>query len=270
MTPNKQASLHTLHFETCGQIEKPQIILLHGIATNHSMWKKLATSLQDEYFVVSIDLLGHGKSPKPKDVTYTADLQVQSIYSTLQQAGLLRESVIVGFSIGALIAARLTSRYPELATVNILVAPPVYQPNKIKALARLDNAYFSLYNLVKRLPQPATLRFIQIVQQSFPALIGNNEYNDQTWHPIMSTVAHTVQQQSFVSDLSSIPSAVQINILHGSLDHLVIKSRLRKAIASRPHTTLHKVFAPHALTRNYVNAIERALLTKSTRELAGV
>lgn len=263
MSPNTQAAPHTLHIETHGQQDKPQIILLHGIATNQTMWKKLIASLQHDYFIVGIDLLGHGKSPKPKNIDYSADTQAQAIHRTLEQAGLLRPSMIIGFSIGALIAARFTVRYSELATANIFIAPPVYRANLKKSAVQLDNAYFGAYNFIQRLPEPATLRFLRAVRRTLPVLIGNNEFNDQTWHPIMSSLTHTVQRQSFANDLALIPARVDVTILHGRFDHVVVKSQLRSVTASRPKTKFHTVAAPHAFTKNYLSAIERIMPAKT-------
>lgn len=246
---------YSLHFDTHGDAGNPQIILLHGIATNRSMWHQLIAELQFDYFIINIDLLGHGNSDKPKHISYSANLQADSIYDALERHGYLRPSIIIGFSIGALIGARLTASHPELVSANIFVAPPVYQLNTPDTISTADQFLNACYNIIQKLPPNQTLQLLSKIQKISPALIGNNHYNNQTWQPIMSTIANTVQEQNFARDLMLIPENIPVNILYGSFDHVVIKAHIKTVAKSCPMVRLQKVHAPHSLNKNYINSI---------------
>ncbi len=89
---------------------KPNLVLLHGVGLDHTMWEPVAERLLDRYEVFALDLPGHGgKSPVPDGVTL-ADLV----------AGLLDElpgrAHLVGFSLGALVAQHLARHRPDLVS----------------------------------------------------------------------------------------------------------------------------------------------------------
>ncbi len=261
------AKSHILHVETYGRPQNPQVILLHGIATNHTIWKRLIADLQVRHYVVALDLLGHGRSPKPTDVDYTADRQAQAIYETLASHKLLRPSTVVGFSIGALIAARFAVWYPELVTALVLTAPPVYQPASFVRGNVLDRSYDRIYKAFLRLPRRSTLKTLAIVQRRAPKLMGKNQLNEQTWHPVLSSLEHTVQAQALAQDIQQLARDAQLSVLYGAFDHLVIAGRVHEVAGSRPHTHIQKVWAPHSITGRYEYAIRQVVCKISQKSI---
>lgn len=260
-------ALELLHLETFGAKDNPQIILLHGIATNSRMWSELVELLRQDFFIVSLDLLGHGNSPKPDTVSYSAITQVEYIHRTLQYHKLLTPSIVVGFSIGALIGAHLAKHHPELVESLSLVAPPVYFSPSTTPSLTVERIYDGVYDLIRRLPQTITLRFLKVIKKITPSLIGNNEFNKHTWYPIISSIEHTVQRQAFAGDLLAISEKILINVYYGTLDHLVIKTYLKEITTRHANIYLQKITAPHAFTQNYQSAIWQSLLSaRSTQE----
>ena len=49
-----------IHFSDTGEGKK--IVLLHGFLLNMTMWNALKRTLKKRHRVITIDLLGHGKS----------------------------------------------------------------------------------------------------------------------------------------------------------------------------------------------------------------
>lgn len=95
------------------------IVLLHGVGLDHTMWDEVADRLRTalpQHRVLALDLPGHGaKPPVPQGVSL-ADL-----------AGALAPeippgSVVVGFSLGALIAQHLARYRPELVAALVSVS----------------------------------------------------------------------------------------------------------------------------------------------------
>ena len=52
----------------------PLVVLLHGVGLDHRMWRPVAALLQDEFDVLTPDLLGHGSNAPAADGTTLRDL----------------------------------------------------------------------------------------------------------------------------------------------------------------------------------------------------
>lgn len=84
----------------------PVVVLLHGYMSDRHYWDKLAAQLTAEYTVVAVDLQGFGRSPKPKDpAQYSFEQQALSLERTLAELGVKRPFILIGHSMGALVAA---------------------------------------------------------------------------------------------------------------------------------------------------------------------
>jgi pimeloyl-ACP methyl ester carboxylesterase len=87
---------------------KPNLVLLHGVGLDHTMWEPVARLLPGDINVISPDLPGHGgRPPAPADVTL-ADLAAGIA------ADVPPRSHLVGFSLGALVAQHLARYRPDL------------------------------------------------------------------------------------------------------------------------------------------------------------
>jgi (E)-2-((N-methylformamido)methylene)succinate hydrolase len=87
---------------------KPNLVLLHGVGLDHTMWEPVATLIPGDVNVISPDLPGHGaRPPAPENVTL-ADLA-----DGIAEDVPLR-SHLVGFSLGALVAQHLARYRPDL------------------------------------------------------------------------------------------------------------------------------------------------------------
>ncbi|WP_306319808.1 MULTISPECIES: alpha/beta fold hydrolase [unclassified Streptomyces] len=89
-------------------MDKPPLVLLHGVGLDRTMWEPVTALLADRFTVVAPDLPGHGARPPVRgDITLAelADGVAEHI-----PAG----SHVVGFSLGALVAQQLALLHPEL------------------------------------------------------------------------------------------------------------------------------------------------------------
>lgn len=87
---------------------KPLIALLHGVGLDRSMWRPVSEFLQDEFDVLALDLLGHGRNPPAPKGTTLRDI-ADDVAARLPAGAHL-----VGFSLGALAAQHVTRYQPEL------------------------------------------------------------------------------------------------------------------------------------------------------------
>ncbi|MDB5186873.1 MAG: alpha/beta fold hydrolase [Candidatus Saccharibacteria bacterium] len=104
------------------------IILLHGFLSSKKYWSKVGPLLNNlGYRVIAIDLLGFGDADKPKNNQYGYDEHLRHIRDTLLMMELKTDIILVGHSMGALLAMRFASEYPDGISQLALINPPMYK-----------------------------------------------------------------------------------------------------------------------------------------------
>ncbi|CCQ97982.1 Carboxylesterase [[Clostridium] ultunense Esp] len=105
----------------------PGCLLIHGFTGNPEEVKPLGEELVKNGYLIEIPVLaGHGnreelKRVKWKEWVYTAEDALNRLYR------LTPDVMIVGFSMGGMIAAHLATRYP--VTRLVLLSAPLFYPN---------------------------------------------------------------------------------------------------------------------------------------------
>ena len=99
--------------------EGPGVLLLHGLAGTAREWDETAAWLTEAHRVVALDQRGHGRSERrPGDVTPAAF--VADALAAVESLG-LAPSILVGQSLGGLIAFLAASERPDLVSALIVV-----------------------------------------------------------------------------------------------------------------------------------------------------
>ncbi len=101
------------------------LLLLHGFGESLTTWRALFDPLATSYRVLAIDLPGFGGSEKP-EAAYTLDAMTGRLASLID-----RETegplVVVGHSMGGLLAASLALTRPDRVQALVLIAPAGYR-----------------------------------------------------------------------------------------------------------------------------------------------
>ncbi len=124
-----------VHFTKQG--EGAPVILIHGVAASVGDWIDLSPALLEAgYSVYALDLLGHGKSFKPKDLKeYNISNVMAHFEGWLHGLGLDGPLILVGHSLGGYIAMEYALRYPERVRALVLV-DPFYSLDQLSPLLR--------------------------------------------------------------------------------------------------------------------------------------
>lgn len=98
---------------TCYQVmgQGQPVVLIHGVGLNKEMWGGQVVGLSGQYQVIAYDMLGHGASPRPSanvDLKGYAE-QLLELLDHLQ----LQKVVVIGFSMGGLIARAFALHFPQ-------------------------------------------------------------------------------------------------------------------------------------------------------------
>lgn len=102
------------------------IVLLHGYLSSSQYFKSLRKRLSKDHKVISVDLLGHGKSLHKKIDDYSLNTQIDALTHTLNDLVGDEKITILGHSMGGLIATGYAQRYPEKVNRLLLVNPPMF------------------------------------------------------------------------------------------------------------------------------------------------
>ena len=102
-----------------GNSKAKVIVFLHGFLEDHSIWKDLADSLSDDYCVIAIDLLGHGKTPTIAPV-HTMERMAEEVYTILQKEA-ISSCTLVGHSMGGYVALAFAELFAEKVAGLILM-----------------------------------------------------------------------------------------------------------------------------------------------------
>ncbi len=97
----------------------PAILLIHGIGDNSTTWSTVQTKLAQRFTVIAPDLLGHGKSDKPR-ADYSVAAYANGMRDLLSVLDIDRVTV-VGHSLGGGVAMQFAYQFPQLVDRLILV-----------------------------------------------------------------------------------------------------------------------------------------------------
>lgn len=101
----------------------PTVLLLHGKNFSGAYWRDTALFLNEKgYGVLMPDQIGFGKSSKPEDYTYSFQQLVENTVAMLDEFA-LSKVIVVGHSMGGMLATHLALRHPERVSRLILVNP---------------------------------------------------------------------------------------------------------------------------------------------------
>ncbi len=97
----------------------PAILLIHGIGDNSTTWSSVQSTLAQRFTVIAPDLLGHGKSDKPR-ADYSVAAYANGMRDLLSVLDIERVTV-VGHSLGGGVAMQFAYQFPQLVDRLILV-----------------------------------------------------------------------------------------------------------------------------------------------------
>lgn len=235
------------------------VVLLHGIGRSAEVWQPLATRLQDEPFrLVAFDLLGFGDSPKPIWPSYNIDTHAQAVIANIKNQHFDQPVLLVGHSLGALVALRVARLRPDLVKHAILYEMPLYDglPEKRRYKARL-RIYFAFYQWALK-QEPTFGEAKKRFSERLATKVVGVELTPETWQPFIKTLENSIMTQTAASDIRVLRMPAEV--IYGSRDMVVIRGKVASIFGSdAPNITAHTIKARHRITKVTANFLAERL-----------
>lgn len=217
--------------------KKTTIVFIHGLGSSAKMWQDITPQINNAR-VISVDLLGFGNSPKPEWLKYNVSQQAFSLRHTLFKLGCNDNIILVGHSLGALVAIEYARKYSFGIERIVLCSPPLYTTAQER-----DKMYIRFYQMLRSRPSTVLkggryLRMnkgMQIDEQTLPAYIKSLESG--------------IENQDSYKRLQKLK--MPVDIMYGRLDILLISKNLKTAASNNKNIKLHSIAAGHEVTGIY-------------------
>jgi pimeloyl-ACP methyl ester carboxylesterase len=232
------------------------VILLHGIASSSATFDLLVPLLRGNYRVISLDLLGFGKSPAPGTASYTLEEHVASVDRTIRSLKLTGRATLVGHSLGSLIAARYAAENPSHLSHLILVSPPIYLPGNtvLDPLERFQmEAYRKLQNYMRtnRIFTEAAARAASLLVP----MKGGLEVTEKNWRAVSLSLENCIETQTAVTDLAQV--RIPVDAIWGTRDPFMAPAGLRIIERMRGVASTTVDGADHVIRSKFAEEIAR-------------
>jgi len=264
--PHRPGEAGPLHADRLGDRSAPVLVFVHGITGSRRYFRGRVGPLAANHRVIIPDLPGFGLSPKPH-VDYTPLFFRDSLRRFLEDEGIAgRPHVLVGHSLGAIIACEYAAAWPEEVPRLVLFNLPRYNspeeahrvfwlgsPNYRKLLGE-DSVSENLAQL-RRTGIDLFLRYA--LRFPFAVYADCRKF---TLRSLTSTLWHSLLSYS-VDDVLDRLKPLPILMVHGQRDQVAPIENVRPILPRFPFIRMdeiadsgHHVFLTH--TRTCLNLIE--------------
>jgi pimeloyl-ACP methyl ester carboxylesterase len=230
----------------------PAILLIHGIGDNSTTWNTVQSKLAQRFTVIAPDLLGHGKSDKPR-ADYSVAAYANGMRDLLSVLDI--DSVtVVGHSLGGGVAMQFAYQFPQLVERLILVGAGGVTKDVNVALRVASLPMGSEALAFLRLP--LVLPALQVVGRVAGTMFGSTPFGrdlpdvlrilaDLPEPTASSAFARTLRavvdwrgQVVTMLDRCYLTQSVPVQLIWGSGDSVIPVSHARMAHAAMPGSLL--------------------------------
>lgn len=226
------------------------VILLHGLGNSSKSWRLIAKQLPTDVRVIAVDLLGFGDSPKPAWATYTIATQARAVAKTILALGLNQKPIIVGHSMGALVAIELAKRFPLLIKQLVLCSPPLYRDSSDTSFNQ-ERLLRKFYESIRQ--HPDSLQLVAPLAAKL-GIVGDsfNIQGHRAQYFVAALEAGIIHQTS-LADARNL--RLPTMVLYGTFDPVVIGGNLKGLVKDNPLVTVKSFPVGHEMIGQFQDII---------------
>lgn len=225
------------------------VVLLHGLGRTAQVWNHVVELLRPlDVRIVAFDLLGFGASPKPTWMEYNADDHANAVIASLEKLKLTEPVVLVGHSMGCLVAIRVARLRPDLVRHLIIYEMPLHHglPEK-RRYKVLNDLYFRLYKKIISLEPTFDGTDMTAFERVGRRVVGM-EVSKDNWFALTRSLENTIMNQTTAEDIKEID--IPMDVIYGTWDMMVIRGKTQKFFGDdRENIIGHKVRARHEISK---------------------
>lgn len=237
------------------------VVFLHGIASSGEIWHPVVDELDStKYRMIALDLLGFGNSPQPDWLEYSVEDHAKAVVATLRRNRVTRPVILIGHSMGSMVAAYIAQKYPRLVKHLILYQMPVYSlPQAISAKDYKVKAYISTLNYLADHPR-STLFYSRMLGRMASDVAGF-KLDESGWKSFESSLKNTIMQQSAFENINSLK--VPVDVIVGRYDMLVLRNYVRKLFHANTSVRFHEIKEVHRVSKKTASIITEIVREES-------
>jgi pimeloyl-ACP methyl ester carboxylesterase len=115
-----QVGPHRIHYFDSGG-DGPPLVMVHGVASSAADAALLYRALSRTHRIYALDLLGYGRSARPRDASYSVPMQADVVRGFMDAIA-LRDADMLGISMGGWIALKFAADHPQRVRRLVLVS----------------------------------------------------------------------------------------------------------------------------------------------------
>jgi len=239
----------------------PTVLFIHGLAGSSRYWDSFA-DVGTGFRGVAVDLSGFGKSPKPHSYSYDVEAQVDAIHNVCPNP-----DVVVGHSIGAIIAAAYVRKHAP-STAMLLIGAPAYGTTAeakahLRELGWLADATVEGTRSARLLCgvmctfRPLAMLAAPLLRRDVPAAVAVDSVR-HTWNSYSRTVRRVLLQHRLEHDTAAVTAPTIA--LHGSADRVAPIGLVAELAARLPHVQFQCVDGgDHHVALSHPNRVADAI-----------
>lgn len=217
------------------------MVLLHGLGSAQSTWDPLLPRLAEDFQVVTVDLPGHGDSPRlPRTEPPTPRRMARLVTATLAELGVTRPH-LVGNSLGGWVALEMAADGDAASVLGLAPAGlwqrPRLRPNPLlhvnRSLARLTSP---LHPRLLAVPALRAVGFASV--SAFPAELDEQVAVDgaaaMSHAPGYFDLLHATTAQRF-DRAHAVGPDVAVTVVFGDRDYVLPASRCQNRALAPAH-----------------------------------
>lgn len=231
---------------------KVTYVFIHGLGDTAALWEPVIEGLSGGANYVAVDLLGFGHSEKPAWAPYNAAMQARSLLMTYLSLGIRGDVIVVGHSLGSLVAVEFAKRYPLRIQKLVLCSPPIYDTDFSSKTRRLQQDVLNyLYKDMSKNPKLIMSSYalgkkLHIINQSL-------QVTTETLPAFMASLRTSIMNQNTLKLLGKLK--MPIIMIDGLFDVLTVNKTLKEVASSHQNIKLVNIKAAHMINKTYIAKI---------------
>ncbi len=228
---------------------KDYIFFFHGFTGSSHDWDEIIPSLHPNFQIIAIDLIGHGKSYSPEDLSfYTAESVIEQIHQSVLYFT-NNPVIIVGYSMGGRASLSFAAKYPQLLKGLILesVNAGIIEENLQRERTMQDEKLaefiethpleefvdywmnISLFNSQKNLPKEKLKRVKELKLKNSKIGLANSirAFSTGKMPPLINDIKNITTKTLLISgelDLKYTGTNAELVKIFPAADHIIIKN----------------------------------------------